>query len=631
MKNLFRLIAALLIIALLPVSAFAEKVDTDDFDFPNDWSRDALMFAVENGILGGDENRNLHPTNNITRAEMAAVLVRLLGATEAADLSQYEDVDADAWYYTELSIAVAAGIFSGTSDTTMNPMSPITREQAIVVLSRAFGIVTADREAWKDFADSFWFYDYSKDCLCAMVEVGAAKGYSDNTFNPQGYITRAEVASLLYNLLDVIADEPQDIPLEGFVLYRGTEELPEELYLEGTLIIGPAADANFTAERWEITDALILRTAENTRADLSGLTSEKLVCAPTGGRVEGNAESVFLWGGGCSYEGDAKELYLVDGEQRADGEYDQVYMRNGKLTLSGHALEVEMSAKNELVVSGEADRVTMNGMNAKIMGSGHVGTLVANRANCTYNVSYDTFDDSLYQSYYKEHDSARNTVKTQRVPCQVEVDTDLFSDQYLTDKIGEISAGTTVYNEFHPAGDSFKVSYTNYAGETVSGWVYRWDCHIPDEEVVTWDSDLDYSDATKEGYVNLGQYASKTEYLIWINRYTQRVIVFTGSKENWKVHKTFMCSSGANNTPTPEGVYEVEAHFGHWYFDYYMVYNATGFWGDTAFHSTLYNFDGSHFDERVGIPLSHGCIRMNDEDAEYIYDTIPFGTTVVVW
>ncbi len=631
MKNIFRLIAVLLIVAMLPLTAFAEKVDTDDFDFPNDWSRDALMFAVENGILGGDENRNLNPANNITRAEMAAVLVRLLGASEETDLSQYEDVDSDAWYYSELSSAVAAGIFGGTSETTMHPMNPITREQAIVVLSRAFGIVSTEREAWSEFEDSFYFYDYSKDCVCAMIEVGAAKGYSDNTFNPQGYITRAEVASLLYNLLDVIADEPEEIPDEGFVLYRGEDELPEELELDGTLIIGPAAETTFCATRWEISDALILRTGANTRAELSGLTTEKLVCAPTGGKIEANAESVFLWGNGCRFEGEAAELYVVDGVQRADGTFENVSMRSGKLTLLGTATDVTMSAGNELVLEGNAETVTMGGMNAKLTGSGYAQTVVANRANCTHTVSYGQLDNSLYESYYKDHDTALDVVKTQRVPCTVEEDTDLFADQHLTEVIGHVPAGTTVYNEFHPAGDSFQVTYTDESGNEVGGWLYRWDCHIPDEEVVTWDSDLDYSDAIKEGFVNLKQYSSQTEYLIWINRYTQRVVVYTGTKGNWKVHKTFPCSSGANNTPTPQGVYEVEAHFGHWYFDYYMVYNATGFWGDTAFHSTLYNFDGTHFDERVGIPLSHGCIRMHDEDAEYIYDTIPMGTTVVVW
>jgi len=632
MKRVFRLIAVLLIVAMLPLTAFAEKVSVEDFIFPDDWSRDALMFAVENGILAGDENRNLNPTNNITRAEMAAVLVRLLGATDTTDLSQYEDVSEDAWYYSELSTAVASGIFSGTSDKTMHPMNPITREQAIVVLSRAFGIVSDEREAWKEFADSFYFYDYSKDCVCAMLEVGAAKGYSDNTFNPQGYITRAEVASLLYNLLDVIADEPQEIPLEGFVLYRGSEELPEELYLEGTLIVGPAVEPEFSAGDWEITDALILRTGENTDADLSGLITKKLVCAPRSGKVEGGrADTVFLWGSGCRYEGNAMQLCQIDGTQEADGNFLEVSIRSGKLTFVGSADEHSMTANTELKLEGSAQSLVLDGMNAKVSGSGYADTIVANRANCTYDISYNSLDDSLYQSYYKEHDAALDTVKTQRVPCTVEKDTDLFSDQHLTNKIGEVSEGSTGYNEFHPAGDSFQVTFTDAEGNERSGWLYRWDCFIPDEEVITWDSDLDYSDATKEGFVNLNQYASQTEYLIWISRYTQRVIIFTGSKGNWKVFKTFMCSSGANNTPTPQGVYEVEAHYGSWYFDYYMVYTATGFYGDTAFHSTLYNFDGSHFDERLGIPLSHGCIRMSDVDAEYIYDTIPFGTAVVVW
>ncbi len=630
-KNIIRLVAFVLLLAMLPLTAFAEKVSTEGYDFPDDWSHDALVFAVENGILAGDENQNLNPTNNITRAEMAAVLVRLLGASESADLSAYTDVSESAWYYTELSAAVAAGIFGGTSNTTMHPMNPITREQAIVVLSRAFGIVTENRDAWKDFDDSFYFCDYSKDCLCAMKEVGAAKGYSDNTFHPQGYITRAEVASLLYNLFDVIADTPEEIPESGFVLYRGSEALPEELSLDGTLIIGQAIDPEITAGAWNISESVVLRTGTNTNADLNGLTTKKLVCAPRSGVIKGNAEAVWLWGAGCEYRGSSEMLYVVDNAHTVHTTQKNIEVRNGHLTLNADADEIRLLANTRLTLAGTAQKVILDGMGVKVDGNGYAFTIVQNRANCTYTIGFAGVDDSLYQSYYKEHDSALETVQTQRIPCTVLKDSSLYTDQYLTGYICDVPKGTIVYNEFHPAGDSFQVSYTDADGKARSGWMPRWDCYIPDEEIVTWDSELDYSDATKEGFVNLKAYASKTDYLIWINRYTQRVIIFTGSKGEWTVHKTFLCSTGANNSPTPQGIYEVEAHYGTWYFDYYLVYTATGFYGDTAFHSTLYNFDGSPFDDRLGIPLSHGCIRMADADAEYIYDTIPFGTAVVVW
>ena len=147
-----------------------------EYEYPDDWSRPALVFTVENGILAGDENHNLNPGKNITRAEMAAVLVRLLGAKEAADLSAFTDLEKDAWYMTELAAAVKAGIFGGVSATSMQPNAPITREQAVVVLSRAFGIVSGDRTAYKNFSDGSQVSPYARDALSAMREMGLANG-----------------------------------------------------------------------------------------------------------------------------------------------------------------------------------------------------------------------------------------------------------------------------------------------------------------------------------------------------------------------------------------------------------------------------------------------------------------------
>ena len=114
-----RIVLVLLALCLLTSSVLAapmrepEKPETPEkieYVYPDDWSRDALMFAVENGILAGDENHNLNPRSNITRAEMAAVLVRLLGATQETSLSALTDVLEGAWYVKELSAAVKAGI-----------------------------------------------------------------------------------------------------------------------------------------------------------------------------------------------------------------------------------------------------------------------------------------------------------------------------------------------------------------------------------------------------------------------------------------------------------------------------------------------------------------------------------------
>ena len=103
------------------------------------------MFAVRNGILQGRGDYNLDPTGRTTRAEMAAMLVRLLGAKEQGDLSPYRDLDPAAWYNRELSAAVSLGIFNGVSATQMAPMRSITRQEAFTVLARAFGLYPQNR------------------------------------------------------------------------------------------------------------------------------------------------------------------------------------------------------------------------------------------------------------------------------------------------------------------------------------------------------------------------------------------------------------------------------------------------------------------------------------------------------
>ncbi|MBO2527422.1 MAG: hypothetical protein CW335_04475 [Clostridiales bacterium] len=598
-----------------------------EYVYPNDWSRPALMFAVENKVFAGDQNHNLNPQANITRAEMAAVLVRLLGATEGCDLSTYKDVVAGAWYCRELSAAVNAGIFGGVSATSMQPNSPITREQAIVVLSRAFGITDLNRSAYKDFSDNDRVSAFARDALSAMKAQGLTNGYSDGSFHPQSPITRAEVAQLLYNLFDSIADDPDDIPASGWVLYRGSKPLPASLKLDGTLILGQAINPKIVAIDWTVSGSLMIRSGKDINADLSGLKTNRLICAPLSGSVNGTAQEVYLWGSSCAFYGDAYRLICVDGTHTATGNYSATDLRSGHLTVNGNPGSVSCGLKTHLTLNGgKADAISVDGKNVTLDGTGSAKLITINAGNFDIKLPCDKLDDEWYQTYLKEHDNALNTVKTQVVPCTVEKDTALYQYEGGGGWIRNLPKGTIVYNEFHPAGSWFYVACT----DGTRGWVPRWDCYIPDDPPGATNGSIDYSDATKEGFVDLHGYGSKTNYLVWVSRYTQKVIVFTGSKENWKVYKTFPCSSGANNCPTPVSVTEIYLSGDQWNFDSYYVTNVTLFNSDIAFHSILFNYDGSVFDGTLGYPASHGCIRMTLADSAFM-ETLPLGTTVVVY
>lgn len=127
-------------------------------------------------------------------------------------------------------------------------------------------------------------------------------------------------------------------------------------------------------------------------------------------------------------------------------------------------------------------------------------------------------------------------------------------------------------------------------------------------------------------------YSSATPYIVLVDRSSHKVGVFQGWKGNWNNIAFWDCSDGAPSTPTVEGVFRVGSR--GYYFDSgnARCYWYTQFYGDYLFHSVLYNkYTGNLSDGRLGMALSHGCVRLDINNAKWIYDNIPSGTTVVVY
>lgn len=132
-------------------------------------------------------------------------------------------------------------------------------------------------------------------------------------------------------------------------------------------------------------------------------------------------------------------------------------------------------------------------------------------------------------------------------------------------------------------------------------------------------------------YVNANNFSSATSYFIWVDLKNFKVNIFTGSKNNWSLIHSYLCTIGKPSTPTPPGTYTVGVkglYFGVnrgykcWYY--------TQFKGNYLFHSIIYNLDGSVRDGRLGKKLSDGCIRLAKENAKWIWDNVPRETKVVI-
>jgi len=610
------LLALCMILAFSPVQAAASEVGhvihnpelLETVEFPGHWSRDALVFCVGNGILQGRDNGLAHEANT-SRAETAAMLVRLLGGKDiSADLSGFTDTDPKAWYYGEVSSAVALGILNGTSETTLAPNDPVTREQVFAMFCRAFGLYPEDARRWSGYTDGERISPYARYAISALAERGCIKGYPDGTILPDQPITRGELAQLIYGLFTHICDSPDQLPEKGWVLYRGAEPIPEGYCLDGRLFLGCGLPGEVVFRNVQISDTLFLHPAPGCKVSLTGSNVAALAVAGDSEVTSDAAvKKLFVNGFGSRICLNAGQVWIgVD--CTLTGSYDQV-------CCTGDAVLIKMD--------GYVEQLEIRGNGVSVDGAGFVEQADVYGMYSKLGVSCAQQND---YSYSYDYDNALNIVESVEVWDTVTRDTYLYSGSGLYGAIRFLPAGTKLRHYYLHDGASAASVYT---ADGQFGYVSANCIQIPRELDV---SKTDYSQATMEGFVDQMGYSSFSKYLIWVSLKTQTVNLFSGSKGNWDLVRSMPCASGKPATPTVKGTFKVQYRYNQWVFDGYKVRYVTGFYEGYAFHSRSYNNSFTMLlDPTIGEPASHGCLRMLDEDCKYIYDNIPYGTTVVVY
>lgn len=129
-------------------------------------------------------------------------------------------------------------------------------------------------------------------------------------------------------------------------------------------------------------------------------------------------------------------------------------------------------------------------------------------------------------------------------------------------------------------------------------------------------------------YVNQQGLSSKTDFLVWVSKHEYKVRVYAGSKGNWNLINEFTCTIGKPSTPTCEGTYRYYQAQKMWDYDTYYVGPIMRFNGGYAIHSTLIYKDGTPKDDRVGMELSLGCVRLQPPDINWMASVVPLNTTI---
>ena len=169
-----------------------------------DWFHDAVRYVYDNGLMEGVGDGQFAPNATTNRAMVVTILYRLAGEPDVSGDVGFADVESGLWYSNAVLWAAEKGIVNGISETEFAPAGDLTREQLATVLYRYAESMGFDVSASVDlsgFPDAGDIQSYATQALSWAVAEGLLQGFEDDSLQPGGTATRAQIATILMRFL----------------------------------------------------------------------------------------------------------------------------------------------------------------------------------------------------------------------------------------------------------------------------------------------------------------------------------------------------------------------------------------------------------------------------------------------
>jgi hypothetical protein len=186
--------------------SISQPVETNTVDVENGVTMEPVEQEADHqhkAYISGYPDGTFRPERSITRAEMAALLVRVSNKTidnspdKAVDQASftYSDVASTHWAKEFIEQATRMGLMKGYVDGSFKAAQGMTRAEMAAILSRLLGDAPSSGESFPDIK-GHW-----AQSAIEQVKLGIISGYADGTFRPEQTLTRAEAVTMLNKLL----------------------------------------------------------------------------------------------------------------------------------------------------------------------------------------------------------------------------------------------------------------------------------------------------------------------------------------------------------------------------------------------------------------------------------------------
>ncbi len=186
-----------------------DKIDVKNSYYdvlPTDWYYNSVIILTEKGIVSGDGTGNFNPQDNVTREQFVKMILEALEVEMVEAEIKFTDVDENAWYVDYITTAHKLNLVNGLAETHFGIGSNISRQDMAVLIERVLSYknIEVAKEEVEPFADTTSVADYAKDAVANMKSIGLIQGYN-NMYNPKDNLTRAEAATVIASLLELLA------------------------------------------------------------------------------------------------------------------------------------------------------------------------------------------------------------------------------------------------------------------------------------------------------------------------------------------------------------------------------------------------------------------------------------------
>ncbi|WP_081949475.1 S-layer homology domain-containing protein [Paenibacillus durus] len=170
-------------------------------DIGGHWAAAAINKAVELGFAKGYADGTFRPNQTVNRAEFITLLMRAVKHTDTGKALGFKDAGKiPAWSQSFIAQALDAGIIAGYNDNTFRPDQVITRAEMAAMIVRAGG-VQVNPKAVLSFADAKDAPKWAVPYIAAIKDAGLVNGIGQNRFAPNQRVTRAEAVTVILGLL----------------------------------------------------------------------------------------------------------------------------------------------------------------------------------------------------------------------------------------------------------------------------------------------------------------------------------------------------------------------------------------------------------------------------------------------